>query len=98
MVRHLRGAVNLVRVTKFALYMHIHFQSKIYYYLVEKSALLEVFAFVNITNQNACDDYPMFVDSCVWAYTVANCPESHALQSAECWEKTEWVNKCLFKE
>ncbi|XP_058983851.1 uncharacterized protein LOC101897961 isoform X2 [Musca domestica] len=64
----------------------------------EKSALLEVFAFVNITNQNACDDYPMFMDSCVWAYTVANCPESHALQSAECRQKTEWVNKCLFKE
>ncbi|XP_061401855.1 uncharacterized protein LOC133337665 [Musca vetustissima] len=63
----------------------------------EKSNLFEVFSFINNTNIHGCDKYPMFVDTCVWYYTVANCPATHALDSDECKQKTEWVNECLFK-
>ncbi|XP_073811200.1 uncharacterized protein [Musca autumnalis] len=64
----------------------------------EKSNLFESFSFINATNRYGCDKYPRFVDSCVWYYTVANCPSSHIVDSEECNSKTVWLNECIFKE
>ncbi|KAM7343192.1 uncharacterized protein ACRADG_010331 [Cochliomyia hominivorax] len=65
---------------------------------LDKTSIKKTFNFIELKgNDYDCDEYPQYVDICVWYHTVANCPESYATNDETCNDKKEWVNECLLK-